>query len=128
MSIDQLPEWINLSDRQNDKKWTHHLSKIWALQTTLFSFFYTIWGLSFTSHFIHILYWLILFYIILYPFTILLFYFLSSSYVFYIYMSMYRLPLSVCVNVQIGVSFCPYLFVVLCNCLFFKKKIFFAFD
>lgn len=124
MSIDQLPEWINLSDRHHDKKWPHHLSKIWALQTTLFFFFYSIWGLSFTSHFTHILYCLILFYIILYLFTILLFYFMSSSYVFHISLFMYRLPLSVCVNVQIGVSFCPNLFVVLCNCLFFKNFFF----
>jgi hypothetical protein len=46
--------------------------------------------------------------------------FLSSSYVLHLSMSMYRLPLSVCVNVQIGVSFCSYLFVVLCDCPFFN--------
>ncbi len=43
----------------------------------------------------------------------------SSSYVFHTCPSMYRLPHSACVNVQIGVSFCSSMFVVLCNCLFF---------
>jgi hypothetical protein len=58
--------------------------------------------ISFYTHFV-LVHFLLHHFISFYNFIIL---FLSSSYVLHLSMSMYRLPLSVCVNVQIGVSFC----------------------